>query len=221
MLRSDKSFLPELRNKIYLIYLKAKDRIKAFFSFDEKELSRSSIIAAILLSLLLLWALWLKFSNSAAILDTYLFWVDHSIKDRFLFGIKINNPTFGAEIIANDIIPNMLAFAPFGVIFNHIPWKKSLARDLLICFSFSLFIELLQLFTIIGFFSYIDLITNTTGYFIGFALFRLIGSGISLKATVIFYRIINAAMICVLICALIITIGNMDTIIGVITRKIR
>ena len=42
-----------------------------------------------------------------------------------------------------------------------------------------------------------------------------------LKATAIFYRIINAAMLCTFVFAVIVTIDNMDTLIGVITRRIR
>ena len=221
MQRSGKSTFPELRNKAYRLYLKVKDKIKPLFSSDEKEISRSSIIAAIILSLLLLWVLWLKFSNSASILDTYLFWVNHSLKERFLFVINIKKPAFSVETIVNDIIPNLLVFAPFGIILNHIPWKKSFIRNLLVCFSFSLFIELLQFFTIIGFFSYIDLITNTTGYLLGFAVFKIFEPKLSLKATAIFYRIINTAMLCTFVFAVIVTIDNMDTLIGVITRRIR
>ena len=47
MQRSGKSTFPELRNKAYRLYLKAKDKIKPLFTSDEKEISRSSIIAAI------------------------------------------------------------------------------------------------------------------------------------------------------------------------------
>ena len=47
-------------------------------------------------------------------------------------------------------------------------------RDLGICFLISLFFELLQLFTMIGNFATMDLITNVAGYFVGLVFYELI-----------------------------------------------
>ena len=219
-LESIKTLFSKIRTRLYSLCLTASKRIKAFFSCDRKEIRASSILALVLFSLLILWALWLKFSVPFSILDTYLFLVKMNVWERFVFTLDFVNHSFNARGVIIDCILNAFAFAPFGVILNHIFPKKCVRRDLLICFSFSLFIELTQLFTIIGSFSVFDLFSNTLGYLLGFVAYRFVFSRLSDKATAWFYRVINVLMLCLLAYAVIATAKNIDVIIGVLTRRI-
>ena len=115
---------------------------------------------------------------------------------------------------------NAIAFAPFGVLFPLMFEKKSVARNVLICFLASLGLELLQLFSIIGSFATADLIMNTLGYFIGFGVYNLIFKRMSVKQNVIFFSLINIAITPLEVFATIRTINNIAPIIDILLRRI-
>lgn len=187
---------------------------------NEGALHRMLICSIVLFCIWLLWALWLKFNNTGSILDSYYYFSPLTLRERFSFDI---NP-FKIPIFqwwrSDEILANSIVFAPFGALFNMLAKKKNIWRDLAICFGISLSIELLQLFTTIGVFATIDLVTNTFGYLFGYAAYELIFKKLSVKTKVWFLRIINVCVFIWLCFAAVNTARNMDVIIGIITRTL-
>ena len=110
----------------------------------------------------------------------------------------------------SPFIYNILIFSPFGIYLPLLYKTNNVIRDILICFTISLILELVQLFSLIGGFSTNDLISNTLGYFIGYVIYRGI---------VIFLNKETKSLICFLIISILIpfityilinTISNID-----------
>lgn len=196
-------------------------RAKIFFREDEHTLRRDALISTVMFSLLLPWMLLLKFNKVYLMRRGYLGFVSLSLKQRFLLDLV---PFRFTEDYVNQIIVillNCIIFAPFGVVFNTLFKKKSIRRDLLICFLISFAIEIIQLFTMLGGFATIDLITNTLSYFIGLLVFRLVFARISVNWNVRIYRIANVIMLPLVIIAIVTTVGNFDVIWGILTRTLK
>lgn len=114
-----------------------------------------------------------------------------------LFGAARKGLEFGGEIlkgiltggikIANwlsleGIILNILLFVPFGYLLPLI-WSKADRwwKVTLLGFSISLIIELLQLFTRLGYADVDDLSNNTVGALIGYVLYKLILTNLKIE----------------------------------------
>ena len=84
------------------------------------------------------------------------------------FGLKTGNPSL--RVSAYSIF-NVLLFVPFGMLtypeIRKKTWVKGVLLSTIIGAAFSLFIECTQLITGRGMFEATDLLTNTTGSFIG------------------------------------------------------
>ena len=160
-----KEFFPHA--KAFLCDLWEKHR--AFIACNARTLRRMLICSIVLFGVWLLWALWLKFNNISSILDTYYYFSPLTLRERVLFDINLFKIPISQWWQSDEILANSIVFAPFGVLFNMLAKKKNIWRDLAICLGISLFIELLQLFTSIGVFATIDLVTNTFGYLFGYA----------------------------------------------------
>ena len=149
-----------------------------------KTLSVLTALGIALYALFLVWVLWLKLGNVSELqiirqnvsnLDEKERW----LVDTFLF----KDPRVLFRQIA-EIVLYCFVLAPFGVALTLLTRGKHIWAHVLFCFSFSLCIELLQRVTLIGGFSFIDLFTNTLGYFVGLLLYKLIFSRLSDKALI-------------------------------------
>lgn len=78
----------------------------------------------------------------------------------------------GSFSLSSDHFLNILAFIPFGILLPYFIKNKKALVTLLISFVASLFYELFQLFSGIGYYDSTDLLTNTLGAFLGFLLYR-------------------------------------------------
>ena len=199
-----------------------KDIKNAFFQrlvCDETALRRSAVAVTVIYSLLLPWMLLFKFSRGYLILRTYHYLSSMSVTERFLLDLlpfRFTHDYINQIIV---ILLNCVIFAPYGVIFNTL-FKKSIRRDLLICFLISLAVEIIQLFTCLGGFATIDLITNTASYFVGLAFYRLVLERLNIRWNVILYRAAILILTAFLLIAAVSTVGVIDTIWGVITRTL-
>ena len=119
-----------------------------------------------------------------------------------------------------NIVLNSVVFAPFGVLFNLAFEKKSVARDVLLCLGFSLLIELIQLFTVIGSFASEDLITNPIGYLLGLAFFKLFFVRLRPGFMQRLLSVCNLCLFVLLIVAAVRTADCFDVIKGILTRTI-
>lgn len=80
--------------------------------------------------------------------------------------------TSGGKIDLSQVILNILIFLPFGIYLQVIYPKKSFLKKLLYCFLLSLFLEASQYIFKIGALDTTDLITNTSGGFLGLGLVK-------------------------------------------------
>ena len=187
---------------------------------EARKIRHMATYATIVFILLLFWALWLKFNIPFFVKMGYSHLSELTLKERFMFNII---PFYVWKDYLwqwSEILANGLVFAPFGVLLNHAFTKKSIGRDLTICFFVSLSIEITQLFTMIGNFATVDLIMNILSYFVGFAGYRIIFEKMSAKSTIWFYRITNVVATLLLVFAVFNTIRNSELLIAILTRTL-
>ena len=80
----------------------------------------------------------------------------------------------GFAAVALNLAGNVIAFVPFGVFLPMLVKRaRSLIKTSLLGFEFSLFVELVQLFSKVGSFDVDDILLNTLGVIGGYALFCL------------------------------------------------
>ena len=138
------------------------------------------LISLIIYVLVLILAIMLKTFMVDDLMVSYNYLSTFTLKERFIRGIKLiefYKIEYELQIIDKTIILDLLncvVFIPFGIFISHFIKKHKVLISVLITFLFSVFIELFQLFTIIGSFMLNDLITNVIGGLIGSILYVVI-----------------------------------------------
>ena len=80
----------------------------------------------------------------------------------------------GFAAVMLNLVGNVIAFVPFGVFLPLLVRRvRSFIKTSLLGFEFSLFVELVQLFSKVGSFDVDDILLNTLGVIGGYALFCL------------------------------------------------
>lgn len=209
-----------LFEKIERFFGRAKEKAKGLQVCDERALHQNAIFAFLAYSIVLFWALWLKFNDFSMVVLNYRWLSEMTVKERFLYDLIPFRIRYDFINQFVQFPANAIAFAPLGVVLNQLFQKKNIWRDLAICVGLSLCIEVVQLFTVIGSFATADLIMNTLGYFVGFAFYRLIFVKLSIQKTVWIYRVVNLILVSTLIGAVITTVNNWDLIVAIITRTL-
>ena len=204
--------------KEYWSHIKAS--FQKHLSCDERALRRGAIFAFCAYVVVLFWALWLKLNDFHMVVLNYQWLSKMTVKERFLYDIVPFRIRFDFVNQFVQFPANAIVFAPLGVFLPYVFKKKSIWRDVAVCFGVSLAIELVQLFTIIGNFATADLIMNTVGYFIGFAFYKLVCSKFSLRATVWSCRAVNVVLLIALIAVVVTTIDNWNLIVAIFTRTL-
>ena len=159
-----------------------KENVKKHLTCNEKALRAGAAFAFAAYTVVLFWALWLKFNDFSMAASNYRWLSKMTVKERFLYDIIPFQVRY--EILKEllQFPANALVFAPLGVVLPYAFKKKNIWRDVAVCFGISLSIELVQLFTCIGSFATADLIMNTLGYFIGyFVVNAVMGAFLQLK----------------------------------------
>ena len=83
--------------------------------------------------------------------------------------------TLGWFAVFSNLLGNVLAFVPFGMILPMLtPKCRNFFHIVLLGFDFSLFVETIQLISKVGSFDVDDLILNTLGAALGYLAYRLI-----------------------------------------------
>ena len=182
--------------------------------YNEQTVKGLSVVGLVLFCWLLVWALWLKFNDNNSITLHYRWFCTMTDWERFSydlipFQVREDHLKQILEIVANCVV-----FAPFGVLFNILFEKKNILRDLAICFAISLGFELLQYFTMIGNFATTDLITNTVGYFVGYAFYELIFKKRTDKTKIIVLFIAVAFAFVLTLFSVVRTALNIEPVIG-------
>lgn len=178
------------------IYMKPKNTEEKLSLYSEATLKRLVLAATTMYFVILIWALVLKLGNESILTNLYTNLKDMTLRERILWDLVPFNyrgeGIYRTKIIM-DTVFNCFVFAPFGVAFGYLFKKTNILRDTALCLGLSLLIELIQLATMLGNPATEDLITNVAGYFIGFALYKLLFARLSVKNSV---RVL--AVVCVL-----------------------
>ena len=119
-----------------------------------------------------------------------------------------------------DTVMNCFVFVPIGVALGYLFKKTNVLRDAALCLAFSLFIETIQLITMLGNPATEDLITNLVGYFIGFALYRLLFARLSTGHSICLLSVVNITFAIVTVFSLVTTVGAAELILKIITRTL-
>ena len=91
------------------------------------------------------------------------------INGRLLY--TFNNPT-SLDVLISSFILNVIVFIPFGIYLSIYKSKISYDQCFLYAFLTSMIIELIQLFTAIGGFDFLDIMSNVFGAIIGVFIYN-------------------------------------------------
>lgn len=139
---------------------------------------------------------WLLFYLYIILLSYFLFFSERYGRDFTTHGYRYNLELFkeikrfiryrkqlGFENFAVNIVGNILAFAPYGFFLPLLNKKyRKLIYVILLSFTFSLAVEIVQLYLKVGIFDVDDILLNSIGGVIGY-LFYLIWSHIYMIIT--------------------------------------
>ena len=125
-------------------------------------LKKTATLAFILYMLCLFWILILKCNLRQAVLETRFTYENIPFSERILIFMG----KFSTTNI-NEATMNVVAFVPMGIIVPHISKKKPYLNAAMAGLFTSLAAELCQLITAFGGFTYIDIINNSIGTFLG------------------------------------------------------
>lgn len=175
------------------IIAKLKQAREKYLPYNDQTLRRLVLAATIMYAWLLIWALVFKLGIPSILITNYTNLKDMTLEERIMWDIIPFNyrgdGAYKAGLIMDTVL-NCFVFAPFGIALSYLFKKQNVIRDISICLGFSLFIEVFQLFTLIGNPATEDLITNTVGYFIGIGIYHLIFRRLSTKTAVKTFAVI-------------------------------
>lgn len=175
------------------IIAKLKQARESYLPYNDQTLRRLVLAATVMYAWLLIWALVFKLGIPNIMITNYTNLKDMTLEERIMWDIIPFNyrgdGAYQARLIMDTAL-NCFVFAPFGIALSYLFKKQNILRDILVCLGFSLFIEALQLFTLIGNPATEDLITNTVGYFIGIGIYHFIFRRLSTKAAVRTFAVI-------------------------------
>jgi glycopeptide antibiotics resistance protein len=194
-----------------------------FLTYNDKTLRYFVAAVTAMYFWLLIWALVFKFGNENLLVNIYANLKDMTLYERIMWDIVPFNyrgeGLYKAKIIMDTVL-NLLVFAPFGVLSHYLFKKTNVFCDIACCFGISLLIELIQLATMLGNPATEDLITNTAGYFIGFAIYRLVFCRLSVKHSVRFFAVIAVVLAVTVVFSVITMIPSLGMIYKIVTRSL-
>lgn len=115
---------------------------------------------------------------------------------------------------------NIVIFVPIGLYITFFQKEKSILNTFLVSLAMSLSIELIQLATMIGGFSFLDLITNVIGGVIGYSAYRIIYREKRIRILNIISIVLLSISAPISIFGIISTIANIDFYIDVVLRRL-
>lgn len=172
-------------------------------------------VSILLYVLCLIWGLYFKFGNISMIKYNYNILNSMTLKERFMYDIIPFKYAFVDDFRSIDFWLNGIVFIPLGILLCAYDKEVKILKHVLICFTLSLTLEIVQLFTKIGGFATDDLIMNTLGYFLGLPIYIFLIKRIKLKWQYYICMIINFIMTVVLLIAAINMLVNINQIIDI------
>ena len=187
---------------------------------NESTLRREVAVALVFWSAFILWVICLKFCNAEMLVRNYRNLSELTLEERFWYDIVPFYTRQNHFVQRLEFVANALIFAPYGVLLNYLFKKRNIFRDVFLCFFLSLSIEVFQLYTMLGGFATVDLITNTAGYFIGLVFFYLIFKKRTVRTCVWVCRIFNLLLLPVVAYVAYTTVQNWQLIVDIATHKL-
>ena len=191
--------------------------------YNETKLRRLCTVMTLMLVWLFLWALVLKLGSETLLVRNYTNLKDMTLRERILWDLipfNYRGTDYWKMRQFIDTVLNCFVFAPFGVILNYVFKKPNLLRNAALCLLFSISVETMQMLTLLGNPATEDLITNVTGCFIGYALYRLVFCRLSTRSLVKTATVVNAFLVIPVIFSIITTANALDLIVQIITRTL-
>ncbi len=190
------------------------------FTYDTRALRREVVFAICLYTGILFWIVCLKFGNAEMLARNYKNLSELTLEERFLWDLvpfytRQNHTLQWLEFFANSFI-----FAPYGVLLNYLFKKRMILRDFALCVGLSLFIEVFQLFTLLGGFATVDLIMNSVGYFVGLGIYHLIFKKRTLKTCIWVCRAFNFIFLILFVYAFGTALQNGELILAILTKRL-
>lgn len=170
-----------------------------------KKVKKYAWITLLLYTLLLIWVIGLKCNMRVAVTDAIIGMRQRDLPERIIFSLG----RF-AHTSPEDAIINIGLFVPMGAILPTLIDKRPYLTSGLICFFASLGFEIFQIISCIGGFTYIDIICNFLGGFLGCSLHSLLREKLNEKS--VCHALTVAGSLCgaIVIFAIINTIINID-----------
>lgn len=194
-----------------------------WLSHNKLTVKRLAVACAIMFSWLLIWALVFKLGSEILLARNYSNLKDMTFMERIMWDLipfNYRGTDYWKTRQFIDTILNCFIFAPLGISFCYIFEKKNVFRDALICLGFSLFIESMQLITVLGNPSTEDLLTNVTGCFIGHLIYVLILRRLSLRNSTIFLMVATVVLSLAVVFSFVTTVIASEVIFKIITRTL-
>lgn len=190
---------------------------------SDKLFRKLSLILFIVYFGLLVWIISFKCNSYDAIEGSYFLFRNKSISERinYIVSNSCTSCVFSNNTFIDDI-SNVLIFIPFGFYIMHFMKNKNILKLLAISFLVSLTFEIIQLFLLIGTFSFNDLITNTLGGVLGYFVYLVFHKTKHIKFFMFLYNAITIILIItftpILVYAVINTVNNIGMYKDVIFR---
>ena len=174
------------------------------------KLQKSALGTFLVYTLVLIWVISLKCNMEWPIYVSRMMMGGMSIPERAEwsfchFRFNGDGPIYSKDAI-EDMIVNVILFLPVGMTLPMVFKKRGYLKTPFVAFILSLAFEMVQFFSTIGGFAYIDLITNTLGAIVGMVILYLL------------LKVIKPDLACKILCvfqiifAIIVVFGTINTI---------
>ena len=170
-----------------------------------KSIKKAALITLSLYALCLFWVVILKCNLRSAVIDSRIFMSEMTLWERVIFSAG----KF-AKSEPYDIILNVVAFLPIGLLFPFFIEKNTYFKSAISGTAVSLAVELAQLLIPIGGFTYIDIFTNSLGAFIGAMIHYLLRNITEERVQIIALRASSVLAAFTGMFAIVNTIRNID-----------
>lgn len=195
---------------------------------SKKLLNLLSIILFLIYLALLTWVVVFKCNYKQAIIDTYQYFGELNLVERFNFSLNELVNYFNPSKLPNFLpaydqdIQNVIIFIPLGIYLGYFLKRLKFLQVFVISLLVSAVCEIFQFFSLIGACSFIDLITNTLGGLVGLLVYKIIykESEKRIKVLNVLSLIVIVIAIPVLCYAVISTANNFDFYLEVLQRRL-
>jgi glycopeptide antibiotics resistance protein len=194
-----------------------------YLPYNERTLNKLIKISAIMFMWIIIWSLVFKLGSEILILRNYSNLKDMTFIDRIMWDLipfNYRGDDYWKMRQFIETILNCFVFAPLGIMLCYMFKKINVWRNALICLGCSVCVELLQLFTVLGNPSTEDLITNTLGCFIGYAIYNLWLKRLSIKGSVRIFMVASTVLAVLVIFSMVTMAISFDVIVKVITKTL-